>query len=61
MFTHLAFTQAIRDCVARRHLTASEQQAQYDARTTKRPLLCFAVIAASPLVVELLCRLLGAQ
>ncbi|PQV51005.1 hypothetical protein [Paraburkholderia sp. BL21I4N1] len=33
--------------------------AQYARRTTKRPLVCFAVIAASPFVAEGLCRLLG--
>jgi len=34
--------------------------AQYARRTTKRPLLCFAVIAASPFIAEGLCRLFGA-
>lgn len=33
---------------------------QYARRTTKRPLLCFAVIAASPFIAEGLCRLFGA-
>lgn len=34
--------------------------AQYARRTTKRPLLCFAIIAASPFITEGLCRLFGA-
>lgn len=33
---------------------------QYARRTTKRPLLCFAILAAAPFVVEGICRLLGA-
>ncbi|MBB5444616.1 MULTISPECIES: hypothetical protein [unclassified Paraburkholderia] len=33
---------------------------QYARRTTKRPLLCFAVLAAAPFIVEGICRLLGA-
>ncbi|MEW9586773.1 hypothetical protein [Paraburkholderia sp. DGU8] len=33
---------------------------QYARRTTKRPLLCFALLAASPFIVEGICRLLGA-
>lgn len=33
---------------------------QYARRTTKRPLLCFAAIAASPFAAEGLCRLFGA-
>jgi hypothetical protein len=33
---------------------------QYARRTTKRPLLCFALIAASPFIIEGLCRLFGA-
>ncbi|AUT68554.1 MULTISPECIES: hypothetical protein [Paraburkholderia] len=32
--------------------------AQYSRRTTKRPLLCFAMLAALPFVVEGVCRLL---
>ena len=32
---------------------------QYARRTTKRPLLCFAAIAASLFAPELICRLLG--
>ncbi|WP_454826071.1 hypothetical protein [Paraburkholderia xenovorans] len=34
--------------------------AQYARRTTKRPLLCFAVIAATLFIIEGLCRLFGA-
>lgn len=34
--------------------------AQYARRTAKRPLLCFAAIAASPFVAELICRIAGA-
>ncbi|GJH05004.1 hypothetical protein [Paraburkholderia terrae] len=34
--------------------------AQYERRTTKRPLLCFALIAALPFVIEGVCRLLKA-
>jgi hypothetical protein len=33
---------------------------QYARRTTKRPLLCFATIAATPFIIEGLCRLFGA-
>jgi hypothetical protein len=33
---------------------------QYARRTTKRPLFCFAVIAASPFAIEGLCRIFGA-
>ncbi|SDR18537.1 hypothetical protein SAMN05443245_3400 [Paraburkholderia fungorum] len=33
---------------------------QYARRTTKRPLLCFAIIAAIPFIAEGICRLLGA-
>jgi hypothetical protein len=33
---------------------------QYARRTTKRPLLCFAIIAATPFIAEGVCRLLGA-
>jgi hypothetical protein len=33
---------------------------QYARRTTKRPLLSFAILAASPFIVEGLCRLFGA-
>jgi hypothetical protein len=33
---------------------------QYARRTTKRPLLCFALLAASPFIIEGLCRLCGA-
>jgi hypothetical protein len=33
---------------------------QYASRTTKRPLLCFAIIAAMPFIGEGLCRLFGA-
>lgn len=33
---------------------------QYARRTTKRPLLCFAAIAATPFIIEGLCRLFGA-
>ncbi|BCF96598.1 hypothetical protein PPGU19_011670 [Paraburkholderia sp. PGU19] len=32
--------------------------AQYSRRTTKRPLLCFALIAALPFVIEGVCRVL---
>ncbi|NIF51435.1 hypothetical protein [Burkholderia sp. Ax-1724] len=34
--------------------------ASYARRTTRHPGLCFAVLAASPFVAELICRLLGA-
>lgn len=34
--------------------------AQYERRTTTRPLLCFAVLAAAPFIIEGLCRLFGA-
>jgi hypothetical protein len=34
---------------------------QYARRTTKRPLLCFAFLAAAPFIVEVLCRLFGAK
>jgi hypothetical protein len=33
---------------------------QYARRTTKRPLLCFAMLAAAPFIAEGLCRLMGA-
>ncbi|WP_144149398.1 hypothetical protein [Paraburkholderia sp. BCC1884] len=33
---------------------------QYARRTTKRPLLCFAILATVPFIVEGICRLLGA-
>ncbi|MGY6206247.1 hypothetical protein [Paraburkholderia strydomiana] len=33
---------------------------QYARRTTKRPCLCFAFLAASPFILEGICRLLGA-
>jgi hypothetical protein len=33
---------------------------RYARRTTKRPLLCFALLAASPFIIEGLCRLFGA-
>ncbi|MFM0689271.1 hypothetical protein PQQ77_25075 [Paraburkholderia strydomiana] len=33
---------------------------QYARRTTMRPLLCFAILAASPFIVEGVCRLFGA-
>jgi hypothetical protein len=33
---------------------------QYASRTTKRPLLCFAILAAMPFIAEGVCRLLGA-
>lgn len=32
---------------------------QYARRTTKRPLLCFAIVAAIPFIAEGLCRLFG--
>ncbi|BEU21600.1 hypothetical protein [Paraburkholderia sp. 22B1P] len=32
---------------------------QYSRRTTKRPLVCFAILAAVPFVAEGICRLLG--
>jgi hypothetical protein len=35
-----------------------EELAQYSRRTTKRPLLCFAIIAALPFITEGVCRLL---
>jgi hypothetical protein len=34
--------------------------AQYARRTAKRPLICFAILAASPFIAEGLCRLFGA-
>jgi hypothetical protein len=33
---------------------------QYARRTTKRPLLCFAFLASTPFLMEVVCRLLGA-
>lgn len=42
-----------------RSLTDAELE-QYMRRTTTRPLLSFLALAASPFVVELLCRLFGA-
>ncbi|NIE67445.1 hypothetical protein [Burkholderia sp. Ax-1719] len=36
------------------------QLEQYARRTTKRPLLCFAFLAATPFIAEGVCRLLGA-
>jgi hypothetical protein len=39
-------------------LTTAELE-QYSRRTTKRPLLCLALIAASPFIIEALCRLFG--
>jgi hypothetical protein len=33
--------------------------AQYARRTTKRPLLCFAILVASPFILEGICRLFG--
>jgi hypothetical protein len=42
-----------------RRMTDAELQ-QYARRTTKRPLLCFAIIAAMPFVAECICRLIGA-
>ncbi|SDR47299.1 hypothetical protein [Paraburkholderia tuberum] len=58
------FTEATRpaneiDYFAAGGMTDAELE-QYARRTTKRPLLGFAIIAASPFVVELICRLLGA-
>jgi hypothetical protein len=37
---------------------SEEELAQYSRRTTKRPLLCFAILAALPFVTEGICRLL---
>ena len=34
--------------------------ARYARRTSKRPVLCFAFLAAAPFVLEAICRLLGA-
>ncbi|SDR52737.1 hypothetical protein [Paraburkholderia tuberum] len=45
---------------ARPRRDAAAEADQYARRTTKRPLLCFAFLAASPLVAEGLCRVLGA-
>jgi hypothetical protein len=39
---------------------SDDKLAQYARRTTKRPLLCFAILAAMPFVAEGVCRLLGA-
>jgi hypothetical protein len=39
---------------------SDDELAQYARRTTKRPLLCFAILAAMPFVAEGVCRLLGA-
>lgn len=61
MRAHIALVHAAQVRGACTSPTSEEQLAQYNARTTKRPLLSFAVIAASPIVVELLCRLFGAQ
>lgn len=36
---------------------SEELLAQYARRTTKRPLLCFLVIAAMPFVNEVICRI----
>lgn len=35
--------------------------AQYARRTTKRPLLCFALLVASPFLAEGLCHIFGAS
>ncbi|MGY6256572.1 hypothetical protein ACXIVK_24185 [Paraburkholderia caledonica] len=58
------FTEATRatneiDYFADGGMTDAELE-QYARRTTKRPLLCFAVLVASPFIVEGLCRLFGA-
>ncbi|MBW0450874.1 hypothetical protein [Paraburkholderia phenoliruptrix] len=58
------FTEATRaaneiDYFADGGMTNAELE-QYARRTTKRPLLCFAILAAAPFVVEGVCRLLGA-
>jgi hypothetical protein len=45
---------------ARGSMTTAELE-QYARRTTKRPGVCFVVIAAAPLVIEGLCRLFGAR
>ncbi|TDY26270.1 hypothetical protein B0G81_6780 [Paraburkholderia sp. BL6665CI2N2] len=34
--------------------------AQYARRTTKRPLICFAVLLLAPFITEAICRLAGA-
>lgn len=62
--TTLHFTKQSRardevEYFARGGMTDAEL-AQYARRTTKRPLLCFAAIAASPFIAEGLCRLFGA-
>jgi hypothetical protein len=41
-------------------MTDAERE-QYARRTANRPGLCFAAIAAAPLVIELLCRLCDAR
>jgi len=41
-------------------LTTAERE-QYSRRTTKRPLLCLALIAAAPFIAEGLCRMFGAR
>jgi hypothetical protein len=58
------FTEATRaanevDYFEKGGLTDAELE-QYARRTTKRPLLCFAILAAAPFIVEGLCRLFGA-
>ncbi|QBQ99220.1 hypothetical protein [Paraburkholderia pallida] len=39
---------------------ADAELEQYARRTTKRPLLCFALLASTPFLVEIIDRLLGA-
>lgn len=58
------FTEAMRptneiDYFEKGGMTDAELE-QYARRTTKRPLLCFAIIAAAPFIIEGLCRLFGA-
>jgi hypothetical protein len=45
---------------ARGGMTDAELE-QYARRTAKRPGLCFAALAASPFVIELLCRLFASR
>jgi hypothetical protein len=60
----LRFTEATRpadeiDYFEKGGMTDAELE-QYARRTTTRPLLCFAMIAAAPFIIEGLCRLFGA-
>lgn len=47
------------DCFENGGMTDAEL-AQHERRTAKRPLICFAILAAAPFIAEGLCRLFGA-